>query len=300
VSRRTLLIGGAGAAVVVGGAAVGFDHELGEHPGLRDRIFGCGSTPAIPASSYTLMTGTFASAAMHADVPWEFAIPTSALRDPGAASLSAPTPLIVVLPGEGGQAGDLAAGVGLPGWATAAKLNLTFAAPGNVGSTYYHPRTNGTNAFAMVTEEFIPMIEKRFGVGGARSSRATYGWSMGGFGALLVAQQRPDLICAAVGSSPAVFPSYSAAVTGHPGTFDSAADWAQWGLWDHTATMGKVPVRIDCGDGDPFAATARQLLKRVPGAVGQIGNGCHDKGFWRRNASTQLRFLASQLGATSS
>jgi hypothetical protein len=102
-------------------------------------------------------------------------------------------------------------------------------------------------------------------------------------------------VCATVGSSPAVFQSYSAAITGHPGTFDSAADWERWGLWDHLEEMGTVRVRIDCGNGDPFAATARQLLKRIPGAVGHIGSGCHDEAFWRRSATTQLRFLASQL-----
>lgn len=130
-------------------------------------------------------------------------------------------------------------GVGLPGWATAAKLNLAFASPGGVASTYYHPRTDGTNALAWVTDEFIPMIEKRFAVGGSKAKRAIYGTSMGGFGALLVAQQRPDLVCAAVGSAPAVFPTYDAAITGHPDTFDSEADWERWEFWDHLDTMGQ-------------------------------------------------------------
>jgi S-formylglutathione hydrolase FrmB len=292
VSRRALLLGGAGAAVVLGGGAAAIDHELGRHPGLRDRIFGCGSTPPLPASHYTITTGTFASAAMKGEVPWEFAIPTAIIDRTGPTTR---VPLVVVLPGEYGQPGALATQVGLPGWATAAKLNASFAAPGDVGSTYYHPRTNGTNSYAMVTQEFIPMIEKRFGVGGARTRRAIYGWSMGGFGALLVAQLRPDLVCAAVGASPAVFSSYHAAITGHPDTFDSETDWALWGLWNHLAVMGKVPVRIDCGNGDPFAATAKQLLKRIPGAVGQISSGCHDEGFWRRSATTQLQFLAAHL-----
>jgi S-formylglutathione hydrolase FrmB len=287
VSRRSLLIGTAGAAAVVGIGAVGFDHELDRHPGLRTRIFGCGSTPAIPASRYTSTTGTYASAAMHAAVPWEVALPT----DPAGERL----PLVVVLPGAGGQPHDMIDRIGLPGWATANHLTVAFASPGGAGSTYYHPRADGTDAFAWVTEEFIPMVEERFDVGGARASRAIFGVSMGGFGSLLVAQRRPDLVCAAVGSSPAVFSSYRAAVTGHPGTFDSAADWQRWGLWNQLQTMGRVPVRVDCGSGDPFAPTARQLLTRIPGAVGHIGSGCHDDGFWRRKAPTQLQFLASHL-----
>jgi hypothetical protein len=62
--------------------------------------------------------------------------------------------------------------------------------------------------------------------------------------------------------------------------------------------MGKVAVRIDCGDNDPFASTARTLLTRIPEATGGIANGCHAKSFWRRQAATQLRFLASHLTTT--
>jgi S-formylglutathione hydrolase FrmB len=119
---------------------------------------------------------------------------------------------------------------------------------------------------------------------------------MGGFGALLLAQQRPEFLCAAVGSSPAVFPSYHDAITGHPDTFDSAADWARWGLWDHSAQMGAVPVEIDCGDGDPFGPTAAALLRRIPGAVGAISSGCHDPAFWRHQVPSQLRFIQHHLG----
>jgi S-formylglutathione hydrolase FrmB len=146
-----------------------------------------------------------------------------------------------------------------------------------------------------MTDELILMIERRFAVGGSRTNRATYGLSMGGFGALLVAQKRPDLVCAAVGSSPAVFPSYDAAVTGHPNTFDSESDWQRWGLWDQTGSMGEVPVRVDCGNEDPFGPTASDLITRIRGAVGHVGNGCHDDAFWRSNATSQLQILAGQL-----
>lgn len=184
---------------------------------------------------------------------------------------------------------------GLPGYATAAGLQLCFVSAGDVGSTYYHPRSDGTDYFRFMTEELVPMVERRYAVGGARDKRATFGQSMGGFGSLLVAQNRPELICAAVGSSPAVFPSYHAAITGHPATFDSDADWRQWGLWDRTASMGAVPVRIDCGNADPFGPTASALLSRIRGAVGHVGSGCHDQAFWRTHAPTQLQFLAAQL-----
>jgi S-formylglutathione hydrolase FrmB len=288
ISRRSLLIGAAGAAVVLGGGAGAVDYELGHHPGLRRRLFGCGSTLPIPHSSYTVTTGSVRSAAMGTTEPWLVALP------PGYTKGEA-LPLVISLPGRGGQPSDLTTGIGLPGFATAAKLRLAFACPGGAGSTYYHPRADGTDCFSWVTEEFPGMVERRFAVGGTRQRRGVYGTSMGGFGALLVALKRPELVSAAVASSPAVFASYHAAITGHPDTFDSVADWQRWGVWDQASAIREVAVRIDCGDEDPFAPTARSLLHQIPGAVGQIGTGCHEASFWRGTAAVQLQFLARHL-----
>ena len=66
-------------------------------------------------------------------------------------------------------------------------------------------------------------------------------------------------------------------------------------MWPHLDELAGTAVRIDCGGADPFAPTARDLLERIPGAVGGIGSGCHDDGFWRRSAPTALRFLAGRL-----
>lgn len=296
MSRRSLLIGAAGAVVVVGGGAAGADYEIHRHPTWRTRLFGCGTTPSIPHSDYVVTSGTYPSQAMHSDVPWFVALPKSASTAPSP--LGFRPPLVVVLPGVGATAATLINGIGLPGWATASGIRgLAFACPGGGDHTYYHPRADGTNSFAWVTDEFIPMVEQRFGVGGARARRAAFGYSMGGYGALLVAAKRPDLACAAVASSPAVFPTYQDAVAGHPYTFDSEADWERWGLWQQLQTVDGTPVRIDCGDADPFASTARQLLTRIPNAIGGISHGCHDEAFWRTVAPAQLRFLAAHLSS---
>jgi S-formylglutathione hydrolase FrmB len=290
VSRRTLLAGGVASIVGLAGLGVATDYEANRHPSLHRRLFGCGHTPSLPASSYRVTTGTTRSAAMKGDMPWTVALPAD--HSPGQ-----PLPVVLCLPGDGGRNETLTGSVGLPSWATAAGLRLGFACPGGEGSTYYHPRSDGTDSFTWVTEEFLPMAEQRFGFGGSKPARAVFGWSMGGYGALLVALRRPDLVSAAVGSSPAVFPTYAAAITGHAGTFDSASDWARWGFWDQAGQVHDVAVRLDCGTGDPFVATTRSLLHRIPGAVGTIADGCHDNGFWRRTATSQLHFVASHLTA---
>jgi S-formylglutathione hydrolase FrmB len=282
-------MGAAGAAVVLGGGGALAEHEIDTHPSLRRFFGGCGSTPSLPDKGrYVVRSATVYSKAMHREMPYAYALP-------GGPSNDARLPLIIALPGDGGAETDFADDVGLPNYANQAGLDACFISPGNVDSSYYHPRGDGTDMLSYVVDELIPLIERRENAGGSRHNRAVYGVSMGGFGALLIAQRYPELVCAAAAGSPAAFPSYQDAVTGHPHTFDSEADWREWGVWRNVGSMGRVPVRIDCGDADPFADTARELLATIPGAVGRISRGCHDRGFWRRTAPEAIEFLKEFL-----
>lgn len=278
------------AAAVGGGVAVEWDS-----PRFVRLRGGCGDTPAIPKPAYTVTRGTFASHAMGASMPWAVAIPHRAVMSEVA---TLPPKLVVCLTGLGDDIDAVFSGIGFPGYATAADLNLAFAVPGGGDDLYWHPRADGRDPLSWAVDEFLPMVEDRFAVGGSAPARATLGWSMGGFGALLAAQQRPTTFGAVAALSPAVFPSYDASRSGHSFTFDSVADWEHYGLWGHLDELRGTPVRVDCGSADPFAPMARELLRRIPGAVGEIGSGCHDQGFWRRSAPTALRFLAPNAQAT--
>lgn len=290
VSRRRLLVGGGAAAVVAalgGGVAAEWDN-----PRVVRLRGGCGEEPSVPTSHYVVTTGVFDSQAMGARMPWLVAVPPT--EEAGFAPPPADA-LVLCLTGLGDGIDMAISGIGFPGYARAANLRFAFAVPGGGSDLYWHPRGNGQDPLAWAVEEFLPMVEQHFNVGRTPQSRATLGWSMGGFGALLLAQQRPDLFSAAAALSPAVFPSYDAARSGHSYTFDSADDWNRYGLWNHLDELGGTAVRVDCGNYDPFAPTARELLRRIPGAVGGIESGCHDKAFWRRRAATSLRFLADNL-----
>jgi hypothetical protein len=290
VSRRRLLIGGGAAAVVAAlGGGVAAEWDSPRFVRLRG---GCGDTPSIPRSDFVIRTGVFDSDAMKAKVPWAIAAPQAVTTGIGPPPQ---TPLVLCLTGYGDDVGVATSGIGFPGFATAAKLNLAFAIPGGGSDLYWHPRADGLDPLAWALDEFVPMVEQAYPVGGSRDARATLGWSMGGFGALLAAQQRPALFGAVAAMSPAVFPSYHAARGGHSYTFDSPGDWERYGLWSHLGELSGTAVRIDCGNYDPFAPTARELLQRIPGAIGEIGSGCHDEAFWRRTAPTALRFLAQRL-----
>jgi S-formylglutathione hydrolase FrmB len=288
LSRRALLLGvlGAGVAAVGAGAAVEWDS-----PTFVRLRGGCGPNPSVPTSTYDVTRYSLQSAAMPgADISYAVALPAGHQKGDGI-------PLAIYLPGLNRGDEDLDGGLGIGGFATAAGSRLAFVQPGFGGRTYWHPRADGRDPMRALLDDVVPEVERRFGVGGSRARRGVFGSSMGAFGALLLAQQQPDSIAAAVALSPAVFQSYAEARRSHPYTFDSAADWQRYGLWEHLGEMHGVAVRIDCGSGDPFAPTARELLKRIPGATGGIESGCHVGSFWRRRMPATLDFLAQHLSA---
>jgi S-formylglutathione hydrolase FrmB len=285
LSRRTLLVGGGAAAVLaaVGGAAA----LEWNNPRLVRLRGGCGDTPPIPRSSYTMTRGTFDSRAMGASIPWLVAMPAE------GPTIRTDVPVVLCLTGLGDDIDTVINGIGFPGFATAADYGFAFAAPGGGGNLYWHPRADGRDPLAWAVDEFLPMVEGRFHVGGAATRRMALGWSMGGYGAMLAAQQRPGQFGAVAALSPAVFSSYDGARSGHDYTFDSESQWERYGLWSHLDELEGTAVRIDCGSADPFAPTARELLRRIPHASGAIDGGCHDQAFWRRAAPRSLRFLSS-------
>ena len=60
--------------------------------------------------------------------------------------------------------------------------------------------------------------------------------------------------------------------------------------------LAGVAVKVDCGANDPFAPATRALAAALPDAEVAVTKGCHDGGFWQRQAPAQLRFLAAALG----
>jgi S-formylglutathione hydrolase FrmB len=102
------------------------------------------------------------------------------------------------------------------------------------------------------------------------------GWSMGGAGALRLAEAHPGRLAAVVATSPAV-----------------AAAGAEVAA---AGRLAGVAVKVDCGANDPFAPATRALAAALPGAEVAVAKGCHDGAFWQRQAPAQLRFLAAAFG----
>ena len=85
------------------------------------------------------------------------------------------------------------------------------------GPGYWNPHP-GDDPMAMVVDELIPMCQG-LGLGQGRRTIGTMGISMGGYGALLLAEKYPTLIGAVAAISPAIWTSYSQASAVNTGAY---------------------------------------------------------------------------------
>jgi hypothetical protein len=165
------------------------------------------------------------------------------------------------------------------------------------GDTYWHPRRKGGDALGMIVHELLPQLGS---LGLATSKIGVMGWSMGGYGALLMARESARgvlgncSVVAAAASSPALFSSLAASA---PGAFDDASNFAKWGnLLAEPGVDAQTALFVACGDSDAFTTTTRQYRKAVhPVPAGGISRGCHDGRYWRSQFPAQLAMIGRAL-----
>ena len=300
VSRRTFLLGALGATLLASGGSV-VAIEDGALPG-RTRLAGLAgacdadaSPAAGPVGAVT--SGRFASAARGRDLGWTLALPPGHTADGLSVTL--------VLHGRGG---DHSTGFAqlklhqfLAAYTRAGGTPFALAAVDG-GDTYWHPRSTGDNPLRMITEEFLPMLGR---MGLRTGSIGVLGWSMGGYGALLIAREAnrgtlADIgasnrmtVVAAAASSPALFASYQASASG---AFDNSADFAGYGNLVSQPDVGKTALYVGCGATDAFTAETRRYRASVsPLPAGDISKGCHTAGYWRSVVAAQLSFIGDHL-----
>ena len=137
---------------------------------------------------------------------------------------------------------------------SAARLTLASV---DGGDYYWHARRAGMDTGAMVVEDFLPLVARETGYAGPV---AFLGWSMGGYGSLLLASELgPDRVSAVVAESAALWtePGLSA-----PGAFDDRDDFEAHDVFERTAVLAQIPVRLDCGRSDPFVAGNKAFAAR--------------------------------------
>ncbi len=170
------------------------------------------------------------------------------------------------------------------------------AADGGGGYWHRHP---GDDPMSMLVDELIPMC-RRMGLGRPPQPIGALGISMGGYGAVLLGEKYPDLIAAVAAISPAIWTTYQEARGANPGAYSSAADFAANNALTHASALRGTPVRVAGGRDDPFLPGVEALAKALPpGAVVDIGNGCHTVPFFVAQEPPSLAFLARHLAGSS-
>lgn len=295
-TRRTLLLGGlAGAGTALAGAGLVADGVL---PGrIRlSRVLGLngpdGTVPDVAGGA--VVRGSFTSAARRgARTGWAIAYPPGVT--PGTA---ARLPACVVLHGLNGDENSMPA-LGLDRFlADAVRRGVPRFALASVagGNGYWHARRNGDDPGRMVVEELLPLLAGHGLATGVTDRLGLLGWSMGGYGALLLAETLGARRVAAVGAMSAALwerPGDSVA-----GAFDDREDFVAHDVFARRAALHGITVRIDCGRGDPFLAADRAFAAGLPSAPqGSFGPGGHDDGYWRRVIPAQLATIGTALAS---
>lgn len=295
--RRALFmgLGGVAALAAAGGAGV----ELVSHgvlPGkqMLDRLDGACSVPAPMLAFGPLgasRSGTFYSRARRRVVGYTIAYPPG--HGPGSR-----LPLVVMLHGFGADHTNAVAGMS-PAQALALRIRGKLLDPMAMvtvdgGPGYWNPHP-GDDPMGMVIGELIPRCQ-RAGLGRPPQRIGAMGISMGGYGALLLAEKHPQLIAAVAAISPAIWTSYAQARSANAGAYASAGAFAAGDAVTQADALTGIPVRVASGDADPFHPGVVALARALPrGAVVVFANGCHTGPFFVAQEPAALAFLAQHL-----
>lgn len=255
--RRTLLAGSAAAVAALG--AVGY--RLG-HPYLdADPL-----APRAPAGDERLEQRV--SAARGRTVDFYTAVP-------GGFGDGRGLPVCLVLHGGSKRPRDYA-GFGLGGFLTDAVRRGAppFVLAGADGGLLSWRRWGGDDPQAMVHEEIPAWCAAR---GFDTTRLAAWGWSMGGYGSLLLGEAFPALLRAVAAFSPAVQPGDD--------------------VFTGVQALRGLPVGLWCGRYDGLYDDVRSLERALPEkpAVGGYGLGRHNFGYWSTIIGEAFDFLATAL-----
>ncbi len=257
-TRRTVIGAALGAALGAAGALA---------------LGGCG------VGGVTTRSGRLSTSSWPGYEPrWRLAMPSR--RD------TAP-PLVVVLHGRGGDASTAFDQLRLQDHVPRTGLAIASI---DGGTAYWHRRRSGSDPGATVTEDLLPVLRDQTGYAGPV---AFLGWSMGGYGALLLASELgPAKVGAVVAESAAL---WTAPGDSAPGAFDDREDFVAHDVFRRTRVLATIPVRLDCGNADPFVRANRAFASALPSAALTVDDGSHTTAYWRSHAAAQLDWVAARL-----
>ena len=202
-------------------------------------------------------------------------------------------PLLVLLHGQGSSPDSMISAELLDALERAGERAPVVLLPDGDEASYWHDREDGAWA-RMVLDEAIPAAARRFGADPGRV--AIGGVSMGGFGALHLAERHPERFCSVAAHSPAIFRRRPKPRTPFVEAFDDAADFERTDLIERARRI-PADTWVDIGDADPFFPAVRDLVARMRAPRYRVWKGGHDFTFWLRQTPTWLRFHLERCAA---
>ncbi|MCF8609575.1 alpha/beta hydrolase [Gordonia sp. HY285] len=294
ISRRGLLAGGAGLAVLGLGACASNDPLTphgAAHVGADDEL-AIETTPASIPNDPPVVTGEFVSAKM-AGRPTRWAV----ARPRG---VTGELPVVVVAHAlNTNEKTIFSHGLNIQGFVQqhVDAGNPPFAvACADVGDNYFHLRTDGADGAAMIIDEFVPMLEQSPELDLRTDKIGLFGWSMGGYGALRIgAILGPQRVAAIAVSSPAM---WADPAQFPPRAFDSYGDYRANSMFGQQHVFANIPLMISVGTSDQFYMYARQWAADLhPPAAFSTSPGGHTNRYWRSALPDQIAFLGRSLAA---
>lgn len=161
------------------------------------------------------------------------------------------------------------------------------------GNGYWTPHP-GDDPMAMVIDELIPMCQ-RLGLGLPSNQIKLLGISMGGFGALAIAERVPKLILGVAAISPAIWTTYDQARGANSSAFASRAAFERYDVISHSSVIRGIPMRISCGVDDPFYPGVSAFVRAVHPETAVFDSGCHTDSFFFSQEPASIYFLSGDV-----
>lgn len=184
-------------------------------------------------------------------------------------------PVCLVLHGGSKRPADFAA-LGLGGFLTDAvnRGAAPFVLAGATGDRLAWQPSGADDPQRMVHEELPAWCSAR---GFDASRRAAWGWSMGGYGALLLAETFAGFVRSVAAFSPAI----------------EAGD----AVFASAARLAGTPIGLWCGRDDALYPSVQAFRKALPAAAAAEGYdaGRHNFGYWSTVVAPAFDFIATTL-----
>lgn len=192
-------------------------------------------------------------------------------------------------------------------------------------NSYYVNRFNGTSDYMrMFTTELVPLIDSLYRTKKDKSQRAVVGYSMGGYGALILPSKNPEIFSVSVplsmsfrtdeqyiSESQNSFDTQWSPIFGGKGSSGNArlTDYFKQNSPFHFLAVDNVNVYksvhyfIDCGDDEESLSKTNNMMhalmqsKNIPHEY-RMRNGAHDWDYWSFGIKGALPFIQSCFAGT--